>query len=92
MPTANRLLWLHRQRIAVEAPNRRRLMNTETRELRDEELDAVAGGFEIGSVCVLGYCASLSTDGLSVGPKGESYGTQAYNLVMKGMQKGLAAH
>jgi hypothetical protein len=68
-------------------------MNTEIRELTEGELDAVAGGFEIGSVCVAGYCASLSTDGgLSVGPKGESYGTQAYNLVMKGMQKGLTAH
>jgi hypothetical protein len=66
-------------------------MNTEIRELTADELDAVTGGFEIG-ICVGGYCASVGTDGFSVGPKGESYGTQAYNLVMKGMQKGLTAH
>jgi len=54
-------------------------------ELRDAELAFVNGGIKV-SVCAFGYCASVGTDGISVGKEGgESIGTQVYNAVMAGM-------
>jgi hypothetical protein len=61
----------------------------DNRQLSNEELHVVNGGLGI-TVCAFGYCATASTDGVSLGVtfgKGESAGTQVYNAVMKGMGK-----
>jgi hypothetical protein len=54
-------------------------------ELSDAELDASTGGLS-ASVCAMGYCATVSLDGLSINKEGgQSAGTQVYNAVMAGM-------